>query len=72
MRMTWNWKLQCTLGEVTPSYINAYTCAHDLFIGGLFTLQKNIIRYGIFQNKGKCKLVLKCTLLVIMIFGGII
>ena len=27
-------------GEVTPSYINAYTCAQDLFIGGLFTLHK--------------------------------
>ena len=26
------------LGEVTPSYINAYTCAWDLFIWGLFTL----------------------------------
>ena len=25
-------------GGVTPSYINAYTCAHDLFIGGLFPL----------------------------------
>ena len=28
------------LKEVTRSYINVYTCTHDLFIGGLFTLQK--------------------------------
>ena len=28
--------------EVTPSYINAYTCAQDLFIRGLFTLQKRL------------------------------
>ena len=26
---------------VIPSYIDAYTCAKDLLIGGLFTLQKN-------------------------------
>ena len=25
-------------GKVTPSYINAYTCAQDLFIRGLLTL----------------------------------
>ena len=26
------------LGEVTLTYINAYTCTHYLFNGGLFTL----------------------------------
>ena len=36
---------------VTPSYIDAYTCTHDLIIAGLFTLQKKMIRYGIFQIK---------------------
>ena len=39
---------------VTPSLINAYMCAQDLFIRGLFTLEEKIIRYVIFQNKGKC------------------
>ena len=29
-------------GEVTPSLINAYMCAQDLFIGGLFTLQRRL------------------------------
>ena len=29
-------------GGVTPSYINACTCAHDLFIGRLFTLEKRL------------------------------
>ena len=29
-------------GGLTPSYINAYNCAQDLFIGGLFTLQKGL------------------------------
>ena len=42
------------LGEVTPSYINAYTCAHDQFIrGGIYHVEK-IIRYGVFQNKSNC------------------
>ena len=41
-----NWKYVCTRGVVTPSYIDAYTCARDLVIGGLFTLLKNIITYG--------------------------
>jgi hypothetical protein len=31
-----------TLREVTPSLLNAYTCAHDLFIRGLFTLYKRL------------------------------
>ena len=34
--------VSCNFGEVTPSLINAYMCAHDLFIGGLFTLQKRL------------------------------
>ena len=37
---------------VHPLLYFAYTCIRDLFIGGLFTLQKKIIRYGVFQNKG--------------------
>ena len=53
MRMTWDWKSQCTFGEVTPSYINAYTCAQNLYQGIIYLVEK-IMRYGIFQNKGKC------------------
>ena len=30
------------LRVVTPSYIDAYTCAQDLLIGGLFILQKRL------------------------------
>lgn len=41
------------LGKVTPSYINVYMCAHDLFIRGAIYFVKKIIRYGISQNKGK-------------------
>ena len=41
--------------RVTPSYVNAYTCTHDLFIGGGgIYLAIFLIRYGIFHNKGKC------------------
>ena len=38
-------------------YVNAYTCAQDLFIRRLFTLptkKKKKKRYEAFQNKGKC------------------
>jgi hypothetical protein len=32
------------LGEITSSYIYAYTCVRDLFIGGVVYLAENIIR----------------------------
>ena len=35
-------KLGGPLGEVTLFYINAYMCSQDLFIKGLFTLQKRL------------------------------
>ena len=38
-------------GEVTPSLINAYMCAHDLFIGGLFALQKRLQGMVFFKIK---------------------
>ena len=47
-------ELKDNLGRVTPTYINAYMCAQDLFMGGAIYLAKNIVRYGIFQNKGRC------------------
>ena len=48
------------------------SCAPDLFIGGLFIyLAEKIIRYGIFQKKGKC-LYFNIPLTIIINFGGII
>ena len=39
------------LGEATPSDINAYMCAQDLFIGGQFTLQKRVQGMTLFKIK---------------------
>ena len=38
-------------GEVTPSLIDAYMCIQELFIGGLFTLQKRLQGVVIFKIK---------------------
>ena len=40
------------LGGFTPSYILHTRAFGTYLLGGYFTLQKKIIRYGIFQNKG--------------------